>query len=323
MDNTIILQGDYTSTGGTVRFAFRGGVDWIRIINLTETTAANMNHGVEYYWLNNSVGGNGIIYCHAAASNEISSDVLGAASFKVFNSSNTAPLAPVVVAGASNVVQPIITTATTTGLEDGSIVRLSGSVGAESLDGFDFEIDTVVPATSFRMRYAMANAAGAAGVGGHYRVVPFSPIFYPRRRTIINITQAAAAVIRTSVQHGYVVGQQIRVSLPDASFGMTEIDGLIGTVIAVTASEITTDIDSTGFTAFTFALPADVPFTFPTVFPYGEDTGYALAAGVDILGDATLDGSYIGIECPGGVLQPGGTAGDHIVWIAGKSFSIE
>jgi len=323
MDNTIIQQGSFTADGSAKYLVLRSDVDWITVLNLTEAVATTQDHGFRYYWQRGMTAGLGIVEYHPAADHTMAIDQVAAgAGFTLVDSSDTDPNARVILNGAfaTNAAQPVCTSATTTGLETGSIVRLSGTTTAESISGFDFQIDTVVAGVSFRMAYAMANAPGAAATAGYYRHIPYDPIFYPRYRYIINITQAAAAVIHTSVDHGYTVGQKVRVNVP-AAFGMVEMDKLEATVTAVTAGTITTDIDSTAFTAFAFALPAAVPFTMPTVNPIGIDTGTAIAGAVDLLSDSTLNTSYIGIKLAAGVLSPAGSNNDVIKWVACKSFS--
>lgn len=325
MDNTIIQQGGFTADGNAKYIVMRSDVDWIRVLNLTEAVATTQDHGFRYYWQRGMTAGRGFVEYHPAADHTMAIDQIAAgAGFTLVDSSDTAPGAARILNGAftTNATQPVITSATTTGLSDGSIVRLSGTTTAASLSGWDFEVDTIVDGVSFTMAYAMANAPGAAATAGYYRHIPYDPIFYPRYRYIVNLTQAAAAVITTSVQHGYTVGQSIRVNVSDANFGMTEIDGVEGIVTAVTASTITTDIDSTGFTAFTFALPATLPNTMPTVVPIGIDTSTAITGAVDMLADATYNTSYLGIRLEGGVLSPAGSNNDVIKWVAGKSFSV-
>ena len=71
------------------------------------------------------------------------------------------------------------------------------------------------------------------------------------------------------------------------------------------------------------AYPASsaVPFSQAQVVPFGEDTGYALTQSVNILGDATVNQSIVGVQLAAGALSPAGQNGDVIYWIAGKSFS--
>jgi len=324
MDNTIIQQGYFTSDGATKYIVLRSDVDWMRVYNYTAAAGATSGDGCIYYWQRGMADGRGLYEYHPAADQTLAINSLAAGTgFTLIDTSDTNPKARVILNGAftTNATQPVCTTGDTGTVAEGSIVRLSATTAAESISGFDFEVDTVVANTSFRMRYAMANAPGAAATAGYYRHIPYDSIFYPRYRYIVNITQAAAAVITTSVQHGYTIGQTIRVNLPSASFGMTEINGVQGIVTAVTASTITTDIDSTAFTAFTFALPADISFTVPTVVPVGIDTGTALTGAVDILADATYNTAYLGMRLEGGVASPAGDTSDVMYWVAGKSFS--
>lgn len=322
MDNTIIQQGVFTADGNPKYIVLRSDVDWMTILNWTEATATNNGHGFRYFWQRGMADGLGIVEYHPAADHTMAIDATAAgAGFYLVDTSDTSPSGAVAITAATNVTQPVMSTASTAGLADGDIVRLSGVTGAESLGGWDFAIDTTVLNTSFRMAYAMANAAGAAGTAGYWRKIPYDPIFYPRWRYIVNITQANPAVITTSVPHGYTVGQKIRVNLPDANFGMTQIHQNEAIVTAVTTSTITTNIDASGYTAFAFALPATVPFTMPTIVPIGIDTGTAITGAVNLLADATYNTAYLGMKLMAGVLSPAGSNGDVIKWIAGKSFS--
>jgi len=339
MDNTIIMQGEYRQADVAVDkiITLRSDVDWMKVVNWTQSVSTNADCGTHYYWQRGMADGLGLCYFHPAADTTLGVQACAAGSgFTLIDSSNTAPGAARAITAATNVVAPVVAAANTDGLAVGSIVRMSGVTGALSLGGWDFQVGAITAGVDFTMAYNMANAAGAAGTAGFYRVIPYDPIFYPRYRYIVNITAAAAAVIHTSVDHGYTVGQTIRVNLPDASFGMVEINGIEGIVTAVTAGTITTNINSAGFTAFAFAVPADMPFTIPTVTPVGIDMGTALTGAVDILADATRNTAYIGMRLHVGnlaggalgTLSPAGSNvttgagnGDIMKWCAGKSFS--
>lgn len=330
MDNTIIMQGEFTSNQADKIIVMRSGIEWMSVVNWTQSLASNSDYGTHYYWQSGMADGLGLVYYHPAADHTLAVDVcVAGAGFTLIDSSDTSPNAARAITATTNVVAPVVAAANTNGLQVGSIVRLSGVTGAESLGGWDFQVGAITAGVDFTMAYNMANAPGAAGTAGFYRHVPYDPIFYPRYRYIVNITQAVAAIVHTSVDHGYTVGQKIRINLPDANFGMVEINGVEGIVTAVTAGTITTNIDSSGFTAFAFALPADLPFTVPTVIPVGIDMGTALTGAVNILADATYNTSYIGMRLhvgnvanPNeGSLSPAGHSNDVIKWRAGKSFS--
>lgn len=325
MDSSLIYSGRFVSSGATSSLVVRGEISWIRLLNETEAAATNINHGFEYFWQRNMTPGRGTVWYHPAADHTVAvNEIAVGAGFTLNNINTVAPVfgPAVVITGASNVVQPIIATGSTAGLSTGSIVRLDSVTGAESLGGFEFEIDTVVPATSFRMRYAMANAAGAAGTAGHYRLMQYGESYQPQHYYILNITQAANAIITTSISHNLIVGQRVRINLADSRFGMTEINGLTGTVIATTAGTVTVNINSTAFSAFTFALPASVPFTMPLLVPYGENTSAALTFGTDILADARRNTADYVLTMQAGLLSPIGTIGDVISYYGGRAYDL-
>lgn len=73
-----------------------------------------------------------------------------------------------------------------------------------------------------------------------------SPVIRPKI-TITNITRAAQAVV-TVPDHDYVVGWRVQFSEVQ---GMVEINGLIGKILSIAGNDVTVDIDSSGFSAFT------------------------------------------------------------------------
>ena len=97
---------------------------------------------------------------------------------------------------------------------------------------------------------------------------------------------------------------------------MIEINGLAGTVLAITQHTFTVDIDTTAFTAFAFPLTAAVPFSPAVVIPVGESATFGT------LDDATENIGVMGIVLAPGITSPAGTAGDVILWRAGKSFNV-
>ncbi len=191
---------------------------------------------------------------------------------------------------------------------------------------------------------------------GVYRVVNYDPLFYPRRRTIMNITRAVNAQVTTSVFHQLTPGQAIRFNIPQQS-GMIELNSTpqnayrYATVVSVVDEvNFTIDIDTTAFTLFAFPTVAQINAgsQFPEMNPIGENTAAALAslnaqtpllyssAGpqinasqTGILADATVNTGYLGMLLGTGgtatalgaaVSGPAGFAANDVVyWVAGKS----
>lgn len=69
-----------------------------------------------------------------------------------------------------------------------------------------------------------------------------------KTRSITSISQAASAVVGVGAGHPFIIGDSVAFT---GVLGMTQINGLRGTVTATGASTITVSINSTGFSAYT------------------------------------------------------------------------
>lgn len=317
-NEAIIQQGAFTSLGNPVTLNIRSGVDWIKTYNYTQIAANAVSTGYEFYWQLGMPQGGGLEYQSNGGGTAINLLALASGGFTIVDSSVNIPGPKVATTASTNAVRPVFSTASTAGLSVGSVVRITSVPGQPNLSGMDFTIDTIVANTSFRIANALANAPGAAGTGGFYSIIPFDPLYYPTRRFIVNITQAFPAVVTTSVNHGYTVGQSVRLNIPSV-FGMTQANGLLVNIVAVTASTFSVSLDTTGFNAFVFPGAAAVPFTQATVNPVGEETDQF--SNPNLLDDATINTGYIGVQLAAGVNSPAGQNADVVFWIAGKSFN--
>lgn len=325
MDGTIIQQGKFTSTGANKILAIRSDVDWILVYNYTALAQAAADKGCKFYFQRGMTNGTGVVESKlgSVANDPMTINELAAGNGFTLLDTTLNPLsAATAITGGTNATQPVYSTANTGSLTTGSVVRLSSLTGQENLAGIDFQVDTVVANTSFRVAYAIATAPGAAATAGNWRQVKYDAIYYPRRRFIGNISAASPAVVTCTVDHGLTVGQEVRMVVP-AAYGMTQMDGILATITAVTANTLTLDVDSSAFTAFQFPLPGVVPFSPALVVPVGENTAEALTQNVNILADATTNTAIIGVELAGGASKPAGENNDVIYWVAGKSFSVD
>lgn len=326
MDNTIITQGRFTSDGTPKMLSIRSDVDWMEVINFTEGTTVTGSRGVKYEWQRGLAANNGFVYVRNAGGTAVdfrTSVSLAVPGFTLLDSSSQVPGAPIALTAITAANPPVVTIAANANLLTNDVVRLERLDNQPQAAAIDYTIEKL-SATTFSLRY-MFLAGSVASTAGFYRIIPFQPMFYPRNRTISAITQAASAVVTMTVTHGYTVGQEVRLTVP-AAFGMTEMDGLSGTITAVTSgatNTITLNIDSSGFSAFVFPAAGDLPFTLAQVVPFGEDTAQALLSGTDILGDATRNTAFLGMRLGTGITSPAGSNGDVIYWKAGKSFSVE
>lgn len=318
MDGTVIQQGRFTSTGAAVDLNLRMNPDWVRVYNLTVLGAAGNDVAAEFFWMRGIQNGSGIRYVKTSTTNALAASVANIGLGITLTDTSESNLGAInaTVTAISNAAIPVVSASSTSGLGEGSVVRFVNVAGAQQFGGIDFEIDTVVTDTSFKLPYAPQIVAGTTG---SFYPVKYDPNFYPRRRFISKITKASAAVITTTVSHGLTAGQKFRINVP-ASFDMTQIDGLVATAVSVTASTITTDIDSLAFTTFAWPLTADVPFTPATITPLGMA---ATSTYQNSLDDATQDLGKIILTLAGGAQSPAGVTSDIIYWQAGVSFSVD
>ena len=327
MDNTIIQQGRFTSAGTNVTIQLPSGVDWMRVYNYTQSASGTgSGQVVESYWQNGMAQGTGLVWTKTATTLASVSAALASGGFFLVDSSVQTPgLLQATITAISNATIPVVTNTGTNGLLPGSVVKLINVAGGQQLGGTDFTVGyNSLSGTTFSLDYM---ATIAAGTTGSFRQIYFDPIFYPRKRTITKISQATQAVVTLSVTHGYTVGQLVRMHVP-AEFGMTEMDGLSGTIVAInttttTGNTITLDIDSTAFTTFAWPVSSNLAFTPAECVPYGEDTAFATANDLNVLDDATVNEAYIGMILTGGAGSPAGASSDVIYWTAGSSLSVD
>ncbi len=399
MDGTILCQGTFVanSTGlanpnpgnATISNAnaqiiqIPSGVDWLKVYDYTAagragTNAAYFNGtansavGVEFYWQRGMAAGTGMVKYYGNGGQVLSGDTFVSGGFTLYDpSGQSAGSLPLVgnstsATGISNVTRPVVLTANTAGISVGSVVRVS-KVGADTaimsdLGTIDFVVGAVTSGVSFTLltaTNALATAPGLTTGTLHFRIVNVDALFYPRRRNIVNITQAVNANVGTSRAHGYVAGQAVRFTIPAVS-GMIELNSssannyMTATVVTVVDDyNFTINIDTTAFTAFTFPTVSQQPSSFPIVDPVGEDSALALASlqpqtpsvagqqifntNTGVFSDATVNTGFLGMVLGIGgnglalttpIIGPAGSiawsagnvaTGDTMYWVAGKS----
>lgn len=365
MDGTIIGQGRFVAATGVPAKVIEipSGADWVRVRNFTQYGANGALTGVNFYWQRGMAAGTGIVEFKNSSS-ALLGDTLVTGGFTLYDPSGNPLAASIAYTAITNSTTPSISTAATTGLVSNvSIVRLSLQSGdtalANAVSGIDFAVGTVVLNTSFALKNVMANAVGSTTGTGHWRLVQFDPLFYPRNRVIVNLTAATQGVVTTSIPHGFTPGQKVRFVIPAVS-GMVQLNStpqnnyLTATVVSISATDLcvfTIDVDTSAFTAFTFPTVAQQPSSFPEVSPVGEDTAVSLASAtiqvpgvasatvgsqifntnVGILADSTVNTGFLGMTLGVGGLglitaggtnitgPAGTTAGDVVYWLAGKS----
>lgn len=333
--NTLIQQGNFTSDASDKTLSIRSDFDFIEVKNETALIQSTADLAFKFEWQRGQTDGRGDVWTKLG---NVANDVLtvaqiaAAGGFVIVDTSGARLASAVVVTAATDATEPVFSTGNTSGLADGTVVRIQNMDEQLNLNGYDFAIDTIVSNTSFKMAVALATTPGVAETtGGTYRIVNHDPLFYPRFRYISNISAAASAVVTVTVASGYAVGQKVRVIVPETSqsgtsdYGMVEINGLEGTITAVDntvgTQTVTLNIDSSGFTAFTFptAAKAAIALSKAILVPSAMDVGFARAQSVDELSDARNNQGLIGVKLIGGAAGPGGNTSDVMYWRAWRA----
>jgi hypothetical protein len=352
MDGTILGQGSFVQPATAINqtIVVPSNLDWLRVINYTQanqSTSAAAN-GASFYWQRGMPNGTGIVY-EAGAAGAVSINVTANNAFVLYDPSQSQLGVAVATTASTNAVRPVVSTGNTAGLAVGSIVRLSNTAQSD-VNGIDMVVGAVSTNSSFTLLTAsnpLATAPGAIGGAGFYRIVGGNPLFYPRRRFVVNVTQAANAQVSTSVPHGLTPGQEVRFSIPQVS-GMIQLNpsplnnyfplGSASSAIVVTVVDdynFTININTSSYNAFTWPTIAQQPSSFPEVVPFGEDTATSLMSPTiqiptiagqqifntnsGILADSTVNTGFLGMTLSAGALLPAGIAADVVYWVAGKS----
>jgi len=336
---TITTQGSFVSDGTSHIVTVPQGIDWFKVFNYSVWQAQTLASGYEFTWLRGMPINEGLIQFNTqtAAFDFVSASAACSTApvspgFILFDSTTQLPSVQVVVAACSNNVAPVITTANTLSLvPDQTVIRIYGYTTAESINGIDYTVTAVTPATNFTLpTHATAIPADAGSANSNYRVISYdpSPMFYPTNRTIINISQAVNAVVTTSVVHQYTVGQKVRLMVPSASYGMVEANNLLVTVTvasAATPTQFTCNLDTTGFTAFTWPTTLATRQQLAQVIPVGEEcsnftpaSGYVPPYASLSFFDATENKGIRGMLLGAGAMSPAGVNTNIIYWQAGK-----
>ena len=370
MDGTILCQGSFRTPGSNatnntiangsamiVQIPSNADFMWVYDYSsfgavgtntATFNGVANGSTGMRWYWQRGMAAGQAMVEYKGNGVNSLNADVILSGGFTLYDPSNpniTPSLsAPVATTAVTNATRPVVSTANTAGLSVGSIVRLSNNAQLDN-DGPDFVVGAVTANTNFTLLTAsnpLANVPGAVGgATGFYRIVLQDFLFYPRRRFVVNITQAVNPTVSTSVPHGMVAGQAVRFNIPAVS-GMVQLNAttannyLYGTILTVVDDyNFIIDIDTTAMTAFSWPTVAQQPSSYPLVVPVGENTGAALSfpanlqvqvpqvAGIQIpntqsgiLSDATVNTGFLGMIL--GIGGNGNSLGTPIMGPAGS-----
>lgn len=326
---TILTGGSFTSTGANVRIPLPSSADYFQTWNVTQLAATNPNTVTNGQWFGPKFG------VGASASGSGIKTVKTTANLDSAFAANTGFVYvntfPNVEAQSANAItgitaaSPAVVTQTNT-YSDGDILQFYGTTGMLQIAGMNFQISST--SGSGYTLIGLRAAGLTAGTAGYTRRISPAMAVEPQFLYVTEVTQASQAVVRTSVDptRYYVVGMKVHFSIP-YSFGMTQLNGLTGKIVAMSAANytMTVDIDTSAFTAFAFPLTTASPTAplFATLAPAGASTQVdpitGIATGYDFNYQPFRSGQFTPyMFMYGGAQSPAGAAADVINWMAYK-----
>lgn len=337
---TIVTQGSFTSTGVGVKIPVPSSADYFRTVNLTQM-AATGTVCVEGEWFKDRTAANDGLRWRKAGSHAILIDTFATSSASGgFTYVTTSPVVEAQSASAITAItaaNPAVVAQTNT-YTNGDILRFYSTTGMLQFGGMTAQISSVSGSgyTLLGLPATASNGFASAATAGYTRRVSTYAAVDPEYMYITNISVALQAVVSTSVDPSnyYVVGQKIHFSVP-SSFGMTQINQLTATIVAVNAVSatsnigaynLTVDLDTSAFTAFAFPASTLSPTTtlFATLAPAGAQTSFDPVTGVQTGYNFSKQPFHTGQFTPymflaGGANSPAGANADVIVWQACKA----
>ncbi len=349
MPFTILNGGSFTSTGVGVKIPIPSSADYFKTWNITQYIAASPTAVVGGEWFGAKFGAgaspaNGGLRWKKAGSSAILID-----SFTTSTATDGFTYVteyPIVEAPNSSgftmtATNPAVVTQTNT-YSNGDIVRIYVATGDLTLGGIDAQISSVsgsgytllgLPATAAN-GFTAISAATTRRISKTLAVDPEYLYITNIRPGSVAAVPFVGSIVSTSVDPSnfYSVGMKIHFSVP-SSYGMTEMNQLTGTILAVNIAATTNtaaynlcvDIDSSAFTPFVWPASALSPTSalFATLAPAGAATKQDPTTGIFTGYDFTLQPFRTAQFTPfmflaGGASSPAGASADIINWASYK-----
>jgi len=259
---------ELTVTGGvaetvTVECQSQNPPDFIIARSITGWGEVNDAQAIEWFWERSMAQdtAKGVLQSSDATNPAMTSKALSSNAIRTYDTANPPTFAGLATTNiAGNTGTFVVTMANTGTIQVGDYVRLYSTTGELQIAGYTFQVTAVTANTSITLGYMASGGQTFAAAATAGTVVKFIPSrFYPRWRYIANISQAAQAVVSFTEKNDFTPGEIVSFRVSSA-FGMDEINNLPARVLSVTnsgtVSSITIDLDTSGFTAFTFPTSA-------------------------------------------------------------------
>lgn len=281
---TLIARETFISNGVSKTINLPGNIEWIQVRDISNINTPANTQFVEASWTIGMNNGTAIVRSYTASAPATSVAVVATNGIGQVNTSDQNSLEAALISTAISSDSPaVVSLASTAGLANGDVVRLSNSTGMLQVAGMDFTISSVTTNTSVALSFLDSSAFAAAATAATIRKVNNPPLFSPRQFLITAISKAANARFTLSVTSDIAIGEELSFQVP-SEFGMVEMNGLRGTVTAIGNADasgftntIDLDINSSSFSDFKFPSSTDFPINFAQAIRFGNVSQQVLA----------------------------------------------
>lgn len=259
---------ELTVTGGvaetvTVECQSQNPPDFIIARSITGWGEVNDAQSIEWWWERSMAQdtAKGILQSSDATNPAMTSKSLSSNAIRTYDTTNPPTFAGLATTAITGIAGSFVVTMANTGtIQVGDYVRLYGTTGELQIAGYTFQVTAVTTNTSITLGYMASGGQTFAADATAGTVVKFIPSrMYPRWRYIANISQATQAVVHFTEKNDFTPGEIVSFRVSSA-FGMDEINNKEVRVLSVTnsstVSSITIDLDTSGYTAFSFPTSA-------------------------------------------------------------------
>lgn len=284
------IGGGYYTNGSTVsaqNLAVTDRPDWIFVKDITnwgaQSTAANPIYSE---WMSQMAQGSYLAIGQPSATGSsvaLYSSKGTSGGFTFIDLSNP-PSYATLAASSINSSTFVVAMTNTGSIAVGDYVRVLNPVGMLQVGGLIAQVTAVSVNTSITLGYVATGAAGLnlSGNASSASILKFIPNkFYPKEKQIINITQASQAKVYFASQNDFTPGEIVDFTIP-TSYGMSQLSYLtkqpggaarvLSVTNSATESSITINVNTTGFTAFSYPATGSVLGTASpaTCYPAGS-----------------------------------------------------
>lgn len=292
-----VLSGSFTSAGAAINLNLPAGYSDFEMIDITAADYSNASATSVFTARGTSLmtAGSALYSIGAGGSSNRTEKYTATGGFTfTSDSGNQTPGAQLSGQSLSSAAPGVVASNATSTLATGNVVRMYNTTGILQIAGMDFTVGSVVANTSFTLAYLDTTQTNlTAGSTSNYRIIPYSPRFYPPRRFITHIqSSGTSSIITLSVAHNFTAGQTVRIYVP-SNFGSGTNPFTTGSVSSTAVPATITAIGTADSAGFTNTITVNVD---SSAYTWGWPTSASFATGsqvafVDPIGEAAVNSS--------------------------------